>query len=350
MLYLLESEGFYMYQEENKELQETEVKEEQEQQSTELDKLLPKGQPIEKPLPDAQDYEEVIETARVNFQKDYKKSRRMSYIMMGVVMVVAVASIILIGFKQMALKITGWSLIGSAVVGMIFYYIFTRNSMPNATKAYIALVNKELNERNFKDTKYKDCTIDKSEKIELSDPMTDAIYLNLNNIASRNVVNGKFNNKSFKVADLGLYSGSGRNRVSAFVGKYTSFKNDAHFEGRYIINIKSEKPVDLPSDIEDLKVLFQEGNFTIYGKEDAKYNADLGKDFIEAVKGIEATGSLLGLNFVIWSGHSAAYASYDDVIMTLPFEKSFKKEPNEQYAKDQLRILEALDLLNKEEK
>ena len=343
-----------MYQEENVEIKEEQKEEQQAEQQVEeakkeLDKL-PGGEPIEKPVKDAADYGEVIEAARLDFQKKFKSSRRNSYIMMGAVMAVAVASVVFISLQGMAFKIAGWALIGTALVGMLVYYILTRNNMPNATKRYIALVNKELNVRNFKDTKYVDVTIDKNEKIEMSDPISDSIYLNLNNIASRNVINGKFKGRSFKVGDLGLYSGTGRNRVSAFVGKYTSLPNDAHFEGRYIINIKSDKPVDLPSDITDLKPLVEEDKFIIYGPENGKVNSDLGKDFIAAVKKIKAEGCLLGLSFVIWSGHSSAYASYDDVIMTLPFEKPFKKDANEQYAENQLDIMEALALLLNEEK
>ena len=73
-----------------------------------------------------------------------------------------------------------------------------------------------------------DVTVDPKEKIDLSDVITDAVFKGVNNIASRNVINGKFNDRTFKVGDLGLYSGTGKQRVSAFVGKYLSFTNLIH--------------------------------------------------------------------------------------------------------------------------
>ena len=359
MLYLLESEDFCMLLEEEKEvLEETPAEPEKVEEETKVEESkeekpqLPENVvEINKPSKEDKPYDEVIEEARLDFNKFFRKGRIRSYIIMGVVFVVAAASVFCITFNQIpALKIVGWSLIGAALVGMIVYYIVTRNSMPNATKKYIAVVNKELNERNFSDTKYQDVTTDTKEKLELSEPLSDNIYAALNNIASRNVINGHFAGRSFKVCDLGLYTGSGKQRASAFVGKYISLPNDLHFEGRYIINIKGATPVDLPTDIADLVVLSEEDGLTIYGKEGAKFASDLGKDFLKAIKEISVKESLLGLNIVIWGGHSSAYASYDDAVMTLPFEKPFNKTANEKYAHDLLAIMDAFALLVKKEK
>ena len=107
--------------------------------------------------------------------------------------------------------------------------------------------------------------------------------------------------------------------------------------------------MDLPDAIDDLVILFQEGDVTIYGKEGNKYASDLGKEFIRAIKAIEVKEKLLNLNVVVWGGHSAAYASYDDAIMTLPFEKEFDKTPNEQYRDNLMDIMKAFNLLVKEE-
>ena len=336
------------------ELKTEEVKEEQpqeeEQVQQDVNAILPSGVPIEKPAKDARDYGEVIEEARLVFWKKYKTGRRNSYISMGVVMALAIASVICITMSPMVLKIIGWVLIGVAVVGMLLFYILTRNQMPRATKEYIAIVNDQFNTRNFSDTRFSEVTIDKNEKIELSDPISDGIYLNLNNIASRNVVNGKFDGRSFRVADMGVYSGSGKNRASAFVGKYFTLTNDLHFEGRYIITVKGKEPVDLPSDVEDLELLVNEGDFLIYGKSGNKPSSDLGQKFIDKIKKIETNKHLLTFSVVIWGGHSSVYASYDDEIMTLPYEKPYNKVANEQYAHDLYAFYDALAMLNKKEK
>ena len=325
-------------------------KEEKHEEKVDINSLLDNEVAIEKPAKDAEDYAVAIENARLAFQKKFKAGRRNSYIMMALVLIIAIVSVVFITMKAPGFKIAGWVLIGVAVVGMLTYYIVTRNTMPHATKEYIAVVNKELNTRNFADPRFTDARTDKDEKLELSDPISDAIYKDLNNIASRNVINGQFQGRSFMIGDMGLYSGSGRSRTSNFVGKYISYPNDLHFESRYIITISGATPVDLPTDIDDLVKIVEEEGFVIYGKEGSKPASDLGKAFMEKVKNLKAEKPLLNLNLVIWGGHSSAYASYEDVIMTLPFEKPFDKTPNETYVRQLLAIMEAFQLLLKKEK
>ena len=312
--------------------------------------MLSKSVPVEKPEEGALPYDEIIEQARLAFSKKYRAGRRNSYIAMAVVLALAVGAVICIGLNGLVFKILGWSLIGVGIVGMIVFYIVTRNSMPRRTKEYIDLVTKELNVRNFSNTKFTDVTTDPTEKLEVSDCISDAIYLNINNIASRNVVCGHFAGRSFRVGDCGLYTGAGKQRASLFVGKYMTYPNDLHFEGRYIIAIKGSSAVDLPNDIEDLVPVIEEGDFIIYGRKDSKPVSDIGKDFLAKIKKIDVKDNLLNLNIVLWSGHCAAYASYSDPIMTLPFEKEFNKAANEQYAKNMVDIYEAFELLVKKEK
>ena len=342
---------------EKEELQEEVVQENKEpevapkeEQQEDINNLFPGATPIEKPSKDSPAYEDVIEEARLAFSKVIKKNRIASYIAMGVVLAFAVGSVVLIGMAQMALKIVGWVLVGIAVVGMLVFYIVSRNIVPSATKAYIEVVNEQMNKRNFMDTQFSEASTDKKEKMDLADPISDAIYSNISNIASRNVINGKFAGRTFKVADMGLYSGAGKQRASAFVGKYMTYPNDLHFEGRYILVFKGQVPTDLPTDINDLVVLHEGDDMLVYGKEGNKYEADLGKDFLKEIKKVSIERHLLNLNVVIWSGHSAAYASYDDKIMTLPYQENYDKEPNEQYANNLLQIYNSLKLLTKKEK
>lgn len=353
MLYYLESEGFYMSDELKENIKEetpVEVEEEKPVETKPEVDPLDNSKPIEKPSEDAEPYDVAIENARLEFNKKYKAGRRNSYIAMGAVLAIAITSVIFIGLREMAFKIVGWSLVGTALVGMLVFYIVTRNILPNATKDYIEVVNQNLNQRNFSDNRFKDVSVDKNEKLELAELISDNVYKDVTNIASRNVIEGHFEDRTFRVGDCGLYSGNGKTRASLFVGKYFTLPNDLHFEGRYILNIKGSSAVDLPNDIDDLKVVLEEGDLTVYGKEGSKPASDLGKDFINAIKNVDVERHLLNLNVVVWGGHSAAYASYDDIIMALPFEKPFEKESNEQYAQNIVQVLEALALLLKKGK
>lgn len=324
---------------------ENKAKVQEEKPVEDINTLLPGATPINKPNKETPAYEDTIENARVKFASSFKKGRYKSYIAMGIVLAAAIGAVICLGMNEQYWKIIGWSIVGAVVVGMIIYYIINRNSMPGKTKDYIKLVNEQLNMRNFADTRISDAMVDEKDKMDLSDPISDAVYASLNNIASRNVVTGKFLGRSFKVADLGLYSGEGKKRSAAFVGKYLSYPNELHFEHRYIIVSKGAQGIDKPTDIEDLVPLVDEGNFVIYGQKDAVPATDLSQKFIDAIKKIKVYDHLLNLNVVIWAGHSAVYASFDDSVMTLPFQKEFDKSSNEQYASTLIQLLEALSLI-----
>lgn len=313
-----------------------------------IDNLLPGAQPIEK-IQDERPYEEIVESARLDFVKVYNKNRRISYIMMAVVMLIAVGSVVLVTQKAMGFKIAGWSLIGAAVIGMLVFYIVTKNRLPNKTQEYIKLVNKIINGHNYIDKDVKDAATDEKEKLDLAEIIVDGLYKDLGNIASRNVIHGKYKEHSFVAGDLGLYNNAqGRRRTSVFVGKYISMQNSLHFTDHFIINIRGKgNPVDLPTATENLATLLEEDNFIIYGPKAGDYKKALGTKLIPALRKIELDENLLNLNFVFWAGHSTAYLSYADEIMTLPFQNKFTGVANNKYRKDLYDILAAFELINK---
>ena len=308
---------------------------------------LPGPKPI-KPIEDERSYVQIIEDARLAFNKQYSKSRTVSYILMGVVLLIAVASVIMTTRNEMYFKVIGWCLIGSAVIGMLVFYIVTKNKLPDLTKDYIKLVNETLNGHNFTDSHIKDANTDEKEKLELAEFACDGIYKELGQIASRNIIRGKYEGHSFVLGDVGLYNnGTGKNRTTAFVGKYLSMPNSLHFEGHYIVTIKGDNPVDAPTDIEGMEIVHQDGNVIIYGPKDGNFEKALGKKVLPVIKKLNINETLMNVNFVFWAGHSSAYLSYCDDIMTLPFQKPFTGKDNDIYRSNLYVALEALELLNK---
>ena len=325
-----------------------EEKKEEPKVEEDINSLLPGPKPIEK-YNGEKSYSEAIEDARLGFLKQYNKSRRMSYIMMVLVMAIAIGAVICITMNNKVTKIIGWVLVGTAVVGMLVFYIVTRNKLPYLTKDYIKTVNDILNGHNFSDNTISEPATDEKEKAELSDLMVDGVYANLGNVASRNIIHAKYRGQKFTVGDVGLYDNAqGKKRASLFVGKYLSTTNELHFKDHYIIVMKNnEKPVDLPTDLENLVTLVDEGDFLIYGPKDGDVKKDLGSKLLPALRKISLNETLLNANFVIWAGHSAAYLSYSDEIMTLPFQNPFTGKENDKYRKDLYDSLEAFNVINK---
>ena len=301
---------------------------------------------IEKETNESRPYDEVIEEARLEINKSYSKQRKTSNIVMFAVVAGLVGGFVLILQKNMALTITGYSLIGALVVFMVVFYFVTKNRLPNKIKDYIALVTNALNGHVFRDGAYSELRSDPTDRAELGELLAEGVYEGATNITSRNVVEGLFGGRHFNVVDVALRKGQGRQMVNLFIGKHVSYPNNLHFEGRYVILSKRVgAETDMPNAINDLTVLSEEEGFVVYGPQDSKITKDTNTKIVSLIKDIKVNDELLNLAVVIWAGHSAAYLSYSDAIIALPFEKPFKKEPFEQYTSQQLQLLNALKTL-----
>ena len=284
-----------------------------------------------------------LEANRSDFYKAYNSQRKISNILMPVAGIAMAGSLVLfVGIKELWGKIAGGVLIGVTLVGMIVYYILTRNKLPNKSKQYIrnfALLSDNY-VFNHQDYSNKKALLKKH--YALSDFIPDRVYKNIIDLASRNIVEVEYKGHAVQVGEAALYKQGAKKHQKAllFVGKYMSFANDYHFEDRYIINIKGDKATDLPDDIDDLVVLKEQNRFVVYGKEGAKPEKDLGKDVINDLMSIDCKNSLFNVNVVVWAGHTAVYLSYDDGIVSIPLDKSLDQAAYQQLKQNILQVLE----------
>lgn len=285
---------------------------------------------------DARPYQVVIEDERNNLFKSYSKTRLVSNILMFVIVGAIVGIMFLIMSNIRALNIVGYSLAGALLVGMILYYFLSRKNMPNRTKAYMELVSSTLRNRMFRDG-YSDIKYDPEEKFELADLAGDGIYKEATGINSRNIIRGNYKKHSFTYGEVALLRPSTRKQQvpPLFVGRYVTLPNEYKLDGRIVIVYKNEKqPLDLPNAIDDLAVLEEKDNLVVYGPEGTDFRKILKKDLLSNLCKIKIEKHLLNINLVIWGGHTAAYISYDDVIMSFPFDKPFDYEAFEQSFED----------------
>ena len=269
-------------------------------------------------------YYEVIEDARKDLYKSYTLSRRISNILMFVVVAAIVGIMFMIISNNNVLKIVGYCLAGALLVGMIVYYLLNRKRFPSKTKAYVDLVSDALNKRAFSKQGFKDIQNDKEEKMKIDDLIGDGIYAEVTGINSRNVVHGVYKNHHFLYAEVALLRPAQKKQQvpPLFVGRYISIPNQLKFDDRIVIVIKNPKePLDLPNAISDLVALEEKDNWTVYGKEGVNYHNLIDNKIISQLKKLEIGNHLLNVNVVFWAGHTAAYISYDDTIMSVPFDK-----------------------------
>ena len=290
-------------------------------------------------------YDVLIEEARKDLYKSYSTSRKISNILMLVIVVAICGVMFLIISNNQILRIVGYVLGGLLVVGMIVYYILNRKKFPNRVKDYVALVSNKVNERMFNDPAFKDLQFNNEEKLTMEDLIGDGIYAEASGINSRNVVHGIFNDRTFLFGEAGLVRPSTRKQQvpPLFVGRYISITNDLKFDGRIVLNFKNPKePLDLPNAVSDLVALEEKEDFVVYGAEGLEYQKIINHEVIAKLRKLEIKGHLLNVNVVFWSGHTAAYLSYDDAIMSVPFDKAFDKDAFEQSFVDLVNCFRAI--------
>ena len=311
----------------------------------EKEELLEEKQVAEEPAEEAKTYDVLIEDARQDLYKAYAKSRRISNILMFAVVIAICGIMFMIIQNNQALKIVGYSLAGALVVGMIVYYVLTRKNLPNKVQKYVPYVMKTLNDKMFTMPGFSNISNNPEEKLQMDDLIGDGVYVEANNINSRNVVRGEYNGHHFLYAEAALTRPAQKKQQvpPLFVGRYISVPNQMKFDGRFVFNFKNPKqPLDVPNAINDLKVLEEKDDFAVYGPENANYHDIINNKIINQFKKLQIEGHLLNLNVVFWGGHTAVYLSYDDAILSVPFDKPFDKDGFEKSLDDLVISLQAM--------
>ena len=83
-------------------------------------------------------YNVAIEDARKELFASYSKTRKISNIIMFVVLAAIVGIMFLVMNNNPVLRYIGFGCGGALIVGMVVYYLLTRKKFPNKTRDYIS--------------------------------------------------------------------------------------------------------------------------------------------------------------------------------------------------------------------
>ena len=299
---------------------------------------------IEKPTAETRPYGEVVEEERKVITAANKKASRLSTLSIIIVMAFAIGGLVLLNFQQ----ILAFVMMGLAIVTLIVFSIIIKRAARPDVKGYIVKASTAINQYVFSDTRFSEVKYDPTDKIELKDVVNDGAYLDVKRVASRNVVEGLFEGRSFKVCETAFFKqGQGRKEEPIFIGKYITLPNNLHFEGRIVLVKKGPVDTDLPDALEDLFKIENDDFFFAYGSNENSLK-ELDKKFIKAIKEFDVSAHLMNLTIVIWAGKTIIYASYDDATITLPFYEKYQEDSAVQYRDNLVKLLEASHLLLKE--
>ena len=266
-----------------------------------------------------------------------------------VILAISIGGMVLITGQQAWMPIVGWCLLGLGIVAMLVFYFVNKKGFDKKTKEYIEFVNATMNKATFADAAFSDIQVTDG-KIEVDGVAGNGVYTNIVRVASRNIINGKYDDISFKFAEAALFKreeGKKQPTTAAFVGKYFEAENSIKFGGNIVINISREEVVDAPNALGARATLYTDGGLTVYGDEGCDFRSIIGEKFLGGLKKIKAENHLLNLALSIWEGHTFVFMSYDDDVIALPFDKPCKPEAFNSFVVDLKKVFNVIKLLGK---
>ena len=312
-----------------------------------------KESPIDLKAPNEKPYEDIVEELRVRIFAAAKKSQMRSRVTSAIMLIFLLAAVVMLFINNEEYKtlftVLGIVFLVLAVVTLLTGSLINKRIDRIDTKNdYVIPAMTAINRHVFSDERIIKASIDFEERIDLGKVFEDGVYVGATDSVSRNISHINYKGQEMLVGELGIYTGPrGKQRKTAFIGKYISTDNKLHFENRYLIISKAQTPIDVPEIPHDLVLLHEDGSFSIYGSEKAKFKEDLGTEFISNLKKIEVKDMLLNMSIGISAGQTSIYLSFDDPVTTLPFYEKLNPVGIEQSRAVLYQVLEDLELLSK---
>jgi len=289
-----------------------------------------------------------IEEKRAPLFQEFSKSRKVSNTLTIVVLIIACAGMYLITNEALWMKLLGWGLLLAGLAGMIVFYFKSKKGFEAHTKEYVRFVGETLTKETFRNEKFKNIETTEN-KVEVNDLNGNGAYTDIVRVASRSITNGEYSDIKFSFAEIAFFKQGPKKGQSttAFVGKYINADNNLKLADNIVIEMAGEKPMDLPNGVEGKSVLFNEENITVYGPEGTDLKSAIGQEFFANVKKIPIKDHLLNLCFSISEGRTLVFMSYDDAVVSMPFDKGFDAQAFNSFVDDFDLVFKTISLLGK---
>lgn len=170
------------------------------------------------------------------------------------------------------------------------------------------------------------------------------IYKGVIQVNSRQLTKLKYHGKDIMIVDAAAQINDGKKMTPVFVGKY--LVAPSKYEGQPIlVYIKGDKRSIAPTNIDDLKLVFDDEKMSVFSNE-PNWNKTLTLKFKKALLGIKLDNTLIDIALMLKDKKAYICMNYDDSLMILPLENPFNPHPNEEFKEDFEKMLDFIDLIN----
>ncbi|MBO8461940.1 MAG: hypothetical protein IAA85_04440 [Firmicutes bacterium] len=303
---------------------------------------------------DSPDYAKDIEKARIEYNKERRVFKYISYVILGF----SVLAIIILFVFAAPIKDYGiWICLGSVVFLLVLIYLYNSLSKKHLIKKateYIKVYYNLTNEQIFDDKEhFSDISVDTNGIVDKEIIATSRIYKNVENIGARNLITFKYNNiesnkvLDFTLSDVGLQRRGEKRMQSVFVGKIYYIKHNLQLPGRALLQCKSESDLVYKiNDVDDLESII-ESNKTVLFSNLNKIKAIFTASIINKIESFKYDNSLLDVVISISKDYIFIGLDYNDDIMSnaSSLDKGINYDIIERLKEENLKAVEIISEL-----
>ena len=290
-----------------------------------------------------------VEDNRIEFYTNYKKQNIFkwifSFIAIGLLVFAFIGVPNLTGENQ-TLRLSLMVVIAGVSLGlMLGYSLVSKKLFNKKARTYFDTIYQSLNAYHFDNEGFEIIPSDTSRQLEKIEFDESYLFKDVIRVNSRNYVEFKYNDIKMMVVDAAGQVAQDKRFRPIFVGKY--LVAPANYDGEQIIvYLKGDKRGIPPTNIDDIKMVFDDEKMSIYTNE-PKWKEALNSKVKNAIKLLKTDKTLIDVSISLRKGSVYVCLGYDDDLMTLPLENPFNPHPNEHYKKDLLNAVKFIETLNK---
>lgn len=319
------------------------------------DKVKAKTKKPAKPAPIKYEYADehlaAIETDRLAFYKEYKKSNIWKYCVSGLCIAIIIVGYILplqiAAWKQYQMAIT-LSVLAVGVIGLGVFSYISRKKIEAKMRDYFKEFYKETNEYVFSNPEIANLNGAVENKLPTDVFNASKFYKDVAQVGSRASYQFEYKGIPCAISDAaGQVRGNSKGALATiFVGKFIQCPN-TYKGGTCIVYLKGNSRALPPTNLAAFRLIEDHRDMVVYGEEGAK--RALTKKVRDAIAQFRTNDTLCDVSISIQEGHTYIALGYEDTLMVLPMDKPFNPAPTTQYHDDFAKVLKLIDALNYKE-
>lgn len=321
--------------------EETKIEEISAAQEEKPQEAIEEEKPVEQTDPTFDEQElQAIEDKRKIFLKDYRSGNRIKSIMFFVVMFLMVGTFIIVPTVGDGASWQLPTMIGIAVAllaGVLAFSYLTRKKIMQKMRDYFSAYYGNLNDFVFMDKSYDKVLFENPGKIEDHLFLDSGLYKDVFEVRSRGATTYEFEHKQMLVCDCAGSVKAYKRVQPIYVGKYIVTGNKYDGKEPIFIYIKGDERALPPTNLEEVKVVFDDKHMTIYSN-DPKWDSFVTSKLHKQFASLKPNKELVDIAIAIQPGTSYFALGYDDPLMVVPLDKPLNAEPIKIYKKDLLTI------------